>query len=318
MPADHTVTHERSGLVGRSAAGGGGLLLALLSAACFGTSGPFAKSLLDAGWSPGAAVTTRIAVAGLLLAVPSAVALRGRWSTLRSNVGLMLLYGLVAVAGCQFAYFNAVRTLSVGVALLLEYLGLVLVVAWSRLVDGRQLGRATVAGVVLSVVGLVLVLDVAGDARVDLTGVLWGLAAAVGLATYFVASAHERAGLPPIAMAGGGMLVGAAALGLGALVGALPFEWATGPVSLAGRETSWWVPVVGLSLVAGAVSYASGIAAARRLGSKVAAFVGLTEVLFAVAFSWLMLGEVLSTMQFVGGALILAGVAIVRLESTPR
>jgi hypothetical protein len=36
----------------------------------------------------------------------------------------------VAVAGCQLAYFNAVQSLSVAVALLIEYSGVLLVVGW--------------------------------------------------------------------------------------------------------------------------------------------------------------------------------------------
>src|SRR5438132_192764 len=51
-----------------------GLTLAVLSAATFGTSGAFASSLIGAGWSPAAAVITRIAVMwGLLAAVGLAI-----------------------------------------------------------------------------------------------------------------------------------------------------------------------------------------------------------------------------------------------------
>src|SRR4051812_44997823 len=95
-----------------------GFVLALLSAATFGTSGTFASALIDAGWSPGAAVTVRISVAALILAIPAVVLLRGRWKVLWRNAGMVTIYGLVAVAGCQVAYFNAVQHLSVGVALL--------------------------------------------------------------------------------------------------------------------------------------------------------------------------------------------------------
>lgn len=59
---------------------------------------------------------------------------------------------------------------------------------------------------------------------------------------------------------------------------------------------------------------ALGIAGARRLGSKVAAFLGLTEVMFAVAFSWLLLDELPLAIQLAGGLLIIAGVAAVRYE----
>lgn len=297
---------------------GRGVGLGLVSAAAFGTSGAIAKGLLEAGWSPGAAVTARISIAAALLAVPAAVALRGRWALLRQHASMVLVYGLLAVAGCQLFYFTAVQTLSVGVALLLEYLGLVLVVAWLWLVQGQTPTRWTLAGVALAVAGLVLVLDVAGDVHVDPAGVGWGLAAAVGLAAFFVISARDTGELPPIAVVAGGMVVGAATLGLAGLVGVMEVRATRSPVELGGATLDWWVPVLALGVVAGALSYATGIAAARRLGAKLAAFLGLTEVLFAIVVAWLLLDELPRSVQLVGGALIVAGVSVVRLEEIRR
>ena len=62
-----------------------GLVLAIASAATFSTSGSFAHSLIDAGWTPGAAVAARISVAAVVIAIPALVAMRGRWATLRRN-----------------------------------------------------------------------------------------------------------------------------------------------------------------------------------------------------------------------------------------
>jgi len=291
-----------------------GVALGLLSSASFGTSGPFAKALLATGWSPGAAVTARISLAALLLAVPTALSMRGRWPLVRPHLGMIVLYGLLAVGGCQLFYFTAVQTLSVGVALLLEYLGLVLVVGWLWAAHGHRPRRWTVVGMVLSVLGLVLVLDVTGEMEVDLAGVLWGLAAAVGLAAYFVISARETGDLPPLMMAAGGMVVAAVVLTTAGLLGVMPMEGSTAHTELAGLRLPWWVPVLGLALVAGAFAYAVGIEAARELGSKVAAFLGLTEVLFAIGFAWLVLDELPLPIQLVGGLLIIAGVAAVRYE----
>jgi len=291
-----------------------GLGLALLSAATFGTSGSFARSLTDAGWSSGAAVAARISVAALILAVPAVLALRGRWRVLRRDLGMVTVYGLVAVAGCQVFFFNAVQHLSVGVALLLEYLGTVLVVGWLWLRHGQRPPRLTVIGSVVALVGLAFVIDVAGDSRLDWVGVLWGLGAAFGLATYFVLSSKGDGDLPPVAMAAGGMTIGAVALlGLGAL-GALPMNATFGTVDFAGHRASWLVPVIGLSLVAAAIAYVAGIGAARILGAKLASFVGLTEVVFAMLVAWLLLNELPTGMQFLGGGLIVAGVALVRID----
>jgi hypothetical protein len=75
---------------------------------------------------------------------------------------------------------------------------------------------------------------------------------------------------------------------------------------------SWIVPVLGLSLVAAVIAYVAGIGAARRLGAKLASFIGMTEVLFAILFAWLALGQLPTPIQFTGGAFILAGIALVR------
>ncbi len=82
----------------------------------------------------------------------------------------------------------------------------------------------------LALVGLALVLDVFGGVRIDGIGVAWGLLAAVGLASYFLmsGSTHETA-LPPLALAGGGLVVGALAFAVLGVVGVLPMEFAAAP-----------------------------------------------------------------------------------------
>lgn len=294
---------------------GTGLALAVVSAVTFGTSGAFAASLIGAGWSPAAAVITRIAVAALVLTVPAVLQLRGRWSLLRRGAGRAAAFGLVAVAGCQLFYFNAIERMPVGVALLLEYLGPVLVVGWLWLRRGQRPRRLTIIGTAAAIAGLAMVLDLGGPARIDPIGVMWGLLAAVGLATYFLlGAAEDKEPLPPIVMAWAGMCVGAAALAALGLTGVLPVTATTGDVEFLHHQVSWVVPVLGLSLVASVISYVTGIGASRRLGAKLASFVGLAEVLSAILFAWLLLGQLPSAVQFVGGAFILAGVTLVRVD----
>jgi len=292
-----------------------GLTLAVLSAATFGTSGAFASSLIGAGWSPAAAVITRIAVAALVLTVPAVLQLRGRWSLLRRGAGRAAAYGLVAVAGCQLFYFNAIERMPVGVALLLEYLAAVIVVGWLWLRHGQRPRRLTIVGAVAAVAGLAMVLDLGGSAQIDPIGVMWGLLAAVGLAIYFLLGAGvDEEPLPPVVMAWAGMCVGAVALAALGWAGVLPLTATTGKVDFIGHRVSWVVPVLGLSLVAAALAYVAGIGAARRLGAKLASFVGMSEVLFAILFAWLLLGQLPSAVQFLGGAFILAGVTLVRAD----
>src|SRR5690349_20465802 len=96
----------------------GGLAFALVSATTFGLSGPLARPLLEAGWTPGAIVLVRVAVAALAVLPFGLVALRGRWDLPRRNAVLVVVYGVLAVAGAQFCYFSAVAHMQVGPALL--------------------------------------------------------------------------------------------------------------------------------------------------------------------------------------------------------
>ena len=292
--------------------------LAVLSAASFGSSGAFGGSLIAAGWTPALVVLIRITLGAAILAVPSFLALRGRWAALLAGRKVVVLYGVFAVAGAQVFYFNAVQRLSVGVALMLEYLGVILVVGWMWARHGRKPQRLTVVGSVLAVLGLALVLDLLGGARLDPVGVLWGLGAAVGLAVFFVVSARSEDALPPVAMAGVGMGVGAVMLLFFGVIGVLPFGSGSSTVLLAGAPLPWWVPIVGLSVIAAALAYAVGVTAARVLGATLASFIGLTEVLFAVLFAWLLLDELPTPIQFAGGALIIGGVCLVRIDELRR
>ena len=295
-----------------------GMGLAVLSAATFGTSGAVAKSLLSAGWSPGAVVTVRIGVAAVVLLVPAAAAMRGRWGLLRGRATALLTYGLLAVAAAQVCYFNAVQHLSVGVALLLEYSGLILVVGWVWLRTGVRPPRLTLAGAAVAIAGLVLVLDLLGAVRLSWVGVLWGLGAAVGLASYFVMSARQDDNLPPLVLAAGGLVTATVGLVLVGAVGLLPMAASPADVQVAGRTVSWLVPALWLAVVAAVVAYLVGIMATRRLGATMASFMGLTEVLFAIVFAWLLLGELPRPVQLVGGARVLGGVALVRLDEARR
>lgn len=292
----------------------GGVGIALFSSAVFGLSGSFAKSLLDAGWTPAAAVTVRMAAAALVLAIPTVLMMRGKWALAAHNWKSILLFGLFGVAACQFFYFQAVERLDVGVALLLEFLAPVLIVLflWAR--HRRRPAALTIGGTVLSLLGLAAVLDLAGSSRVDPIGVLWGLGAAVGLVVYFFVSARVDGALPPLVLATGGLFVGSAVMGLLAAVGLLEMRVTFAPVKLAQWETQWWVPLAGLVLFSTVIAYVTGIVAARALGTKLASFISLTEVLFAVVWAWLLLGQLPAGIQLFGGALIVGGVLLVRAD----
>lgn len=291
-----------------------GFLLALASTLTFALSGAFVKPLLEAGWTPASAVIARALIAAVVLAPFAAIALRGKWDSVWRARWRIVGFGLIPVAVTQLAYFAALARIPVGMALLIEYLAPVLLVglAWVRT---RRVPRAVVLiGSVLALVGLVLVIGPSAAGDLDLLGVAFAGVAALGLAAYFLIGAMPEDGLPPVALAASGLLVGGLALLVVGALGILPLGMTFGTVELLGAEVAWWIPLAIVAIVATAIAYATGIAATSRLGSRLASFVGLLEVAFAALFAWLLLGEALTPMQLVGGALIIAGIAFVRSE----
>lgn len=306
------MTHDAASSAARARTASG-LGFALLSALSFGLSGALARPLLEAGWSAGAVVLVRIGV-GALVVVPFGLrALRGRWHLARENARTIIWYGVLAVAGAQFCYFSAVQYMQVGPALLIEYTAPAAVVVWLWLVHGERPGPVTLLGAGVAVLGLVLVLDLLSGADLSVPGTLWALAAMVGASAYFLMSADNGSGLPPLTLAGGGLLVGGLTLGLLGLVGLLPMRADGSRVAYLGTGVDWWLPLLLLGLLTAAVAYTTGIAAIRRLGSRLASFVALVEVLAAVGWAWLLLDELPKPVQLLGGVLILAGVVGVKL-----
>lgn len=290
-----------------------GVIWALASATTFGLSGVIGKPMLESGWSTGAVVWIRLAGGALVLAIPVIRAVRGRWNELKDSVSHLIGYGLVAVGICQYCFFEAVRYLPVGVALLLEFCGPILVVVWMWGVRHDRPTRVGIIGMLVAVVGLVLVLGVTSGQVTSLTGVLWGMGAAVGNAGYFLMSVGSKSPLPPVVQAGFGLGIGAVLLAGAGLVGLMPMQTGAAPISWQGTPVPLAIMAALLAVLVTVVPYTTGIAGIRWLGSRVSSFLGLTEVLFAVLFGWLLLAEVPTIYQLIGGVLICGGVLLVKM-----
>lgn len=293
-----------------------GLVIAVIAAATFGLSGALAKPVLESGWSPAAAVTVRVLVGGLVLAPVAVMSLRGRWAALWRARWRVFAMALIGVAGTQLAYFAAIERIPVGTAVLIEYMAplLLVAVAWVR--TRRSPKAVVLIGSVVALGGLVLVVSPGGSARIDLFGYALALAAMVGCAIYYLVAAQPSDGLPAVALAGFGLLLGGLLLGLVGLSGLVPFETSTADVAMFGTELPWWLPLLLIGIVATAIAYSTSIAASEMLGSRLASFVGLLEVVAATFYAWLLLGEQLTVPQLLGGVLILTGIAFVRSEKT--
>ncbi|MCH8530076.1 MAG: DMT family transporter [Saccharospirillum sp.] len=290
-----------------------GLGFALLSALAFGGSGPFAKPLMEAGIAPLQVTWLRLLGMALVL---SPVA----WSyrhLLRSHWKLLLAYGVFPMAGVQAFYFASVALIPVGIALLIEFTGPVLVLLWVAFVRHQPVARSAALGVLLAIIGLGVLLEVWQGVVLNPIGLLLAGGAAIGQAAFFLMSDAAQDDVEPLPLIALGGMAGFLAISLIAQPWTLPWSVLAGTIEIAGIETSAMVSVLWLGLVATALAYLSGVAAIRRLSASVASGVAYLEVVTAIILAWILLSESLNTVQ-IGGAVIVVTGAWLAQRATPK
>ncbi|WP_245667988.1 EamA family transporter [Actinomadura macra] len=296
-----------------------GVGLVVVSSVCFGASGPFGKALIEAGLGPLQAVWLRIAVAASAL-VPLVPMLRGRSAMrgLRPHLGWLAVNGLTGIAGCQACYFVAASRLPVGVAILLEFSGPVLVLAWLRFARRVPVHRTAVAGVVVAMAGLALVVQVWSGLGLDPLGLAAGLGAAACQASYFLVVDRLAGRVDPLVVTASGMVVATAALTALAAPWTLPWDVLPAAVNIGGHAAPGWTLVAWIALVSTVLAYLTGVAGLQRLPAQVGGAICYIEAVAATLIAWAALGERLTPTQMVGGVIVLAGAYIAQRAAGGR
>jgi DME family drug/metabolite transporter len=273
-------------------------LLVLLAALCFGTTGT-AEALGPDGMQPVVVGTMRIVIGGGLLA---ALAWRrdGQWSP------VTVLVGAGGVAGFQLMFFAAIEQTGVAVGTIVALgSGPVFAGPMARTPVTARWGVATT----LAVVGVAILAAASTSAQVQPGGVALAVGAGFSYAIYTVAAKRllEQRHPPEAVMA--------RLFGLGALL-LLPVLAARG-LGEVGTADGLAVAAY-LGVVPTALGYALFARGLRHLPAGEVTTLTLAEPLTAAALAAIVLGERLSLVGLCGGALILAGLAILAAPRGPR
>lgn len=222
---------------------------------------------------------------------------RQTWPRGRALAGLVLMGG-VGYVGQAWCYFSALSYASAGLTALLLYLFPAIVTVLHALLARRMLKPLRAAAVAAALAGTAL--TVGGNAQGHALGVVFGLAAALIYSLYIIVGERITAGIGAIPAATVIMLAGAASSGL------IVFERGFAPpVTLAG-----WGAIFAIALVCTVVAIVCFFAGLSRLGAPDASTLSTLEPLATIVFAALFLGETISLLQMLGGAIILASVIV--------
>jgi len=177
-----------------------GYLYALLAALLFGANGSVTKVVIEAGMSPTQLTQFRVlgtaVIAGaILLAID-----RGAFRLTRRQLFVMAVLGVAGVAILQASYAFAIQLLPVGIALLIEYLAVLLVAVIAFFFLKEKVKPRLWIAIACVLVGLAVVAQIWASTLNGL-GVVMALVAAASLTLYFIVGERQVGATSPLAVA---------------------------------------------------------------------------------------------------------------------
>lgn len=250
------------------------------------------------------ASSLRFFIAGVI-GVVIAKMLGQSWRLTRTQWRAVIIFGLCQNALYLGLNFVAMQWVEAGLAAIIASTMPLMVAFAGWILLGDRLRPLAVAGLFAGVIGVALIMGSRLSGGVDLTGILLCFigAAALSAATLAVRTASSGGNLMMIV--GLQMFVGAIAL----LFAALIFETPSFAPSLRlGAAFTYTV------LVPGLLATWIWFALVGRIGAVKAATFHFLNPFFGVAIAWLLLGEALNMMDFIGVAIITVGILAVQLS----
>ena len=291
-----------------------GYAMVISAALLFALNGTVSKVVLQSGVSPLELTQVRATGAFLGFAVVLAFARRESLRLTRREVPYLAVFGVAGVAFVQWLYFVSIARLPIGIALLIEYLGPILIAIWAWAVFKEPVRRRIWAALVLALAGLSLVVEIWTGVSLDGLGVAAALAAAVAYAVYVLMAEGGVKRRDPASLTCYGFLFAALFWAAVQPVWRFPAGRLDDSVSLLGHLERFALPVWLLMLyvvVAGTmVTFLLVAAALRHVSATRVGIVAMLEPVAASGVAFLWLGETFGTPQLVGGAIVLAAILL--------
>jgi drug/metabolite transporter (DMT)-like permease len=273
-----------------------GQLLCIASAVCFGAMAIFGRFAAASGVDTSTLLLLRFSIAAAVLW--AVCALRRERLPAGRDLAVLVGMGAIGYAGQAFSYFTALEHASAGLVALLLYLHPFMVALLARAVLGHALRPVQLGAIAMGVAGSALTVGNAVDGSA--TGVLFGLAAAAIYAVYILTGSRLSGEASPIAAT---TVVVTAAAGVFALTAAV--RGVRLPATAGG-----WAAVLAIAVVCTVVAVALFLAGLARLGPVRTTIYSTVEPVCTVVLAAVVLGEPVTALRALGGALVLGGVLV--------
>ena len=291
-----------------------GYAMVAVAATLFAVNGTVSKVILGSGID--SQQLTEVRCAGALIGL-TLIAAATRPSSLRIRRNELLLLVALGVAGLalvQWSYFFAIHRVEIGIALVIQFVGPILVALWARFAYGEHVRRRIWVALALALTGLVLMVEIWRAHRPNAAGLAAAALAAVTYAAYILLAERGVRRRDPISLSAWGFLFATIFWSLLAPWWNFPGGRVGDDVSLLGNLASSHLPVwalmVWMVVLGTIVPFALVVAALRHISATRAGITGMLEPVLAIVAAWAWLGESLNLTQLSGVAATLAGISL--------
>jgi drug/metabolite transporter (DMT)-like permease len=291
-----------------------GYLMAAGAAVLWGVNGTVSKVVLGSGVSSLRLLEMRSLGAAIGFVVVLLALAPQRLRVRRRELPFLALFGVCGLAFVQWFYFLAIHRLAVGIALLIEYLGALLVALWARYVFHEPVRRRIWAALALALAGLAMIVDLLGGGELSSAGITFASVSAVTYTAYILLAERGVGDRDAVSLLAWGF--GFAALFL-SVIGpwwSFPYGRIGDSVSLLGHLESHALPVwalVAWVVVLGTIlPFFLLVSALRHLTATRVAIISMLEPVAATVVAWAWLGESLTAVQLTGACVVLAAIGL--------
>jgi len=288
--------------------------MVLVAAALFGVNGTVAKVVLSSGLT--SLRLTEARCVGAFLGLTLLALTRGR-STLRlarREVVPIATFGVVGVALVQLFYFLSIHRLAIAIALLIQYLGPLLVAVWARTFGHEHVRRRIWVALGLSLTGLTLMVQLWSGTSLDGLGVVYALISAVTYAAYLLLAEREVARRDTVSLLAWGFF-------FATVFWSVVQPWWSFPAGVVGRTVSLqgslagihlpvWALVLWVVVLGSIAPFSLIVAALRHVSATRVGVMAMLEPVVATVVAWAWLRESLSVVQLLGAAVVLTAIAL--------
>jgi drug/metabolite transporter (DMT)-like permease len=291
-----------------------GYALVLTGAMMFAVNGSVAKVALSSGMSALRLSEARCAGAAVGLILIALVRSPSSLRVTRGELGRLAFFGIVCVALVQFFYFLAINRLAIGVALLIQFLGVLFVALWARTFGHEHVRRRIWVALACSLTGLGLMLEVWRGSALDGLGVAFALVSAVVLGVYLVVAEREVAIRDSVSLMAWGMIFATLFWTVAQPWWSFPAGKVAKTVSLQGHLAGWHVPVWALLLwiivLGTTVPFVLLVTGLGHVSATRVGIASMLEPVVATGVAWAWLEQSLAPVQLAGAAVVLAGILL--------